>query len=119
MPIGLTLRAGTKPTAVLDVTPAMMEAIGQRLHASLLAEDEALRPDPLALAKSLAYWWQAHDRARQMAHERTQREAMKAEDDTPFRPGKMPKWLRCSTGAGHHGSAEGWPPVRTILGKSN
>lgn len=55
----------------------------------------------MALAKSLAYWWQAHGTARQMAHECTQREAMKAEDDIPFRPGKMPKWLsyegRCLT----------------------
>jgi hypothetical protein len=49
-----TLRVGTKPTAVLDVTPAMMEVIAQRLHATLLAEDEALRRDPVALAKSLA-----------------------------------------------------------------
>jgi integrase len=88
-----TMRAGQKPTAVLDVTPAMGEAIAQRLYASLLAEDEALRRDPGALAKSLAYWWQAQEKARKAAHERANRAAKRAEDDTPFRPGKMPKWL--------------------------
>src|SRR6185437_6186624 len=63
-----TLRASQKAIQPIDVTPALVAAIAQRVKAAVLADDERLRGDPLALADSLSHWWSVQERARKMAH---------------------------------------------------
>lgn len=70
-----TLRASQRATAPTEVSPALADAIAQRVKAAVLAEDERLRGDPEALAESLSHWWIAQERARKMTHDKTLRDA--------------------------------------------
>jgi integrase len=53
-----------------NIPPALVEAIAQRIRSAVLAEDERVRADPVALAAWLLPWWQAQEVARKGAHER-------------------------------------------------
>ncbi len=53
-----------------SISPALVEAIAQRIRAAALAEDERLRADPVALAEWLVPWWNAQEVARKAFHER-------------------------------------------------
>jgi integrase len=64
-----TLRASLKVTKPADITPALRDAIAQRVKVGVLAEDDKLRADPVALAASLAAWWTAKQHALKVAHE--------------------------------------------------
>jgi integrase len=89
-----TLRASQTTIQPADVTPALVDAIAQRVKAAVLADDERLRGDPVALAESLSYWWSGQERARKMAHERAQREALsESQEPPPYRPLPVPQWL--------------------------
>jgi hypothetical protein len=70
-----TLRASQRATAPTEVTPALADAIAQRVKASVLADDERLRADPEALAESLSHWWTTQERARKLAHDKALRDA--------------------------------------------
>lgn len=59
--------AASKPTDPAAVTPAQVQAIAQRVYASVLEEDERLRRDPVALAQELARWWDRQERARKLS----------------------------------------------------
>jgi integrase len=78
----------TPPEAV---TTDLRAAIAHQLKARMLAADEAQRSDPVALALSLAGWWEAQERGRKVAHE--------ANEDSPYRPRQMPRLL---TESGRH-----------------
>jgi hypothetical protein len=52
------------------IPPALVDAIAQRVRVAVLAEDERVRADPVALAQWLLPWWDAQERARRSAHER-------------------------------------------------
>lgn len=88
-----TLRESQRASKPADVTSALQDAIAQRVKVAVLAEDERLRADPLALAKSLADWWTAHERGRLLAHERAQRDAQNESEVPPYRPLPVPRWL--------------------------
>jgi hypothetical protein len=89
-----TLRASQRATAPTEVTPALADAIAQRVKAAVLADDERLRADPEALAESLSHWWTTQERARKLAHDRALRDAQtEAEEPAPYRPKKVPQWL--------------------------
>jgi hypothetical protein len=49
------------------VTPELRDAIAHQLKAHMLAADEAQRSDPMALARSLADWWEAQELGRKVA----------------------------------------------------
>lgn len=53
-----------------SIPSALVEAIAQRIRASVLKEDERLRGDPVALAQWLVPWWRAQEIARKASHER-------------------------------------------------
>ncbi len=53
-----------------SISPALVEAIAQRIRAAALAEDERLRADPVALAEWLVPWWKAQEVAVKASHER-------------------------------------------------
>ena len=72
----------TPPAAV---TPELRAAIAHQLKVRMLAADEALRADPVALAQSLAGWWDAQERGRQLAHE--------ASEEGPYKPRRKPRVL--------------------------
>lgn len=72
----------TPPAAV---TPELRAAIAHQLKVRMLAADEALRADPVALAQSLADWWDAQERGRQLAHE--------ASEEGPYKPRQRPRVL--------------------------
>jgi hypothetical protein len=89
-----TLYASQKLTAPGQVPPALVDAISQRLKIAVLAEDDGLRADPVALAESLSHWWGVQERARKLAHERALREAQsEAQEPLPYRPKQVPRWL--------------------------
>jgi len=88
------LRAAQKATEPSDVTPALADAIAQRVKAAVLADDERLRGDPEALAESLSHWWAGQERARKLAHDRALRDAQTVADEPqPYRPLTVPQWL--------------------------
>jgi integrase len=72
----------TPPEAV---TAELRTAIAHQLKARMLAADEAQRSDPVALAQSLAGWWEAQERGRRVAHEAT--------EDSPYKPQQLPRAL--------------------------
>lgn len=89
-----TLRASQRATAPAEVTPALADAIAQRVKAAVLADDERLRGDPEALAESLSQWWTTQERARKMAHDKALRDAQtEAEEPAPYWPKTVPQWL--------------------------
>lgn len=67
------------------LSEAMVEAIAQRVHSSMLAEDASWRRDPVALAQFLRRWWDGQERLLAIAHERDQ--------EGPYRPREVPKCL--------------------------
>jgi len=77
--------AASKPTDPAALTPAQVQAIAQRVYASVLEEDERLRRDPVALAQELARWWDRDEWARKMAHSR--------DNEEPYRPRSVPACL--------------------------
>ena len=64
-----TLRAAHALTSPASLPPEAVQAIAQGLKALALAEDEALRADPVKLAQSLRQWWDAQEQQRKLAHE--------------------------------------------------
>lgn len=102
-----TLRASLKVTQPGDITPPLRDAIAQRVRASVLAEDERHRADPVQLAKVLAGWWSTQEQALKLEYELehgTPREPgpRPVEDETtvptepdpkPYRPRTVPRWL--------------------------
>ncbi|MCY4744131.1 hypothetical protein NYO99_04030 [Pelomonas sp. UHG3] len=72
----------TPPEAV---STELRGAIAHQLKARMLAADEAQRSDPVALAQSLAGWWETQERGRKVAHEATEEDA--------YRPRQVPRVL--------------------------
>jgi|GEM_PF-3191841 len=89
-----TLRAAQRASRPSEVTPALLDAIAQRVKAAVLAEDEALRADHRALAASLMNWWGAKEKARYLTHAKALREAQSPEQEPPpYRPLAVPQVL--------------------------
>lgn len=89
-----TLRASQQTFPLSEVTQALTETIAARVKATVLADDERLRGDPVALADSLSRWWTVRERARKMAHERAQCEAVtESQEPPPYQPLPVPQWL--------------------------
>ncbi|RZI86370.1 MAG: site-specific integrase [Rubrivivax sp.] len=69
-----------------DLLPqAMVEAIAQRVHSAVLAEDAAWRRNPVALAQFLQRWWDRQERLRRDTH--------KQGPEGPYRPRPVPACL--------------------------
>lgn len=89
-----TLRDSQRASRPGEVTPALVDAIAQRVKAAVLAEDEALRADPQALAASLMNWWGAKEKARHLTHAKALRDAQSSDQESPpYRPLTVPKVL--------------------------
>lgn len=89
-----TLSASQRASRPGEVTPALLDAIAQRVKAAVLAEDEALRADHRALAASLMNWWRAKEKARHLAHAKALRDAQSSDQEPPpYRSLTVPKVL--------------------------